>query len=120
MSKPTIEFAPQDKVEELEPWVNAILNALGYPEAFVTDESLIWDFLCVLSEAEREAKYAELSKALLGATVTSGTYIYELARDVKRRYEAYKQFGIAKGKEIAMAHKVAIVGATIEGGDDEE
>lgn len=39
-----VEAASQDWVRALEPEVAKVLDALGHPEAFVTDESTVADF----------------------------------------------------------------------------
>jgi hypothetical protein len=41
----TIEAADERRTLALRPYVEKVLTALGHPEAFVTDESLISDFL---------------------------------------------------------------------------
>jgi hypothetical protein len=40
-----IEVAERDKIEELESYVEKVLEVIGHPEAFVTDESMVWDFV---------------------------------------------------------------------------
>jgi hypothetical protein len=41
----TVELAPQARTARLEPFVQRVLDALGHPEALVTDESMISDFV---------------------------------------------------------------------------
>jgi hypothetical protein len=39
-----ITVAPQEQVSILEPWIGDVLEALGHPDALVTDESCVSDF----------------------------------------------------------------------------
>jgi hypothetical protein len=39
------ECAPQDARNALEPFIDQVLDVLGHPEALVTDESRVRDFL---------------------------------------------------------------------------
>lgn len=39
-----IEFAPDNEIIIREQMIDKLLEAIGYPEAFVTDESMLWDF----------------------------------------------------------------------------
>ena len=60
-----ITFAPQDGVDALHEEVTALLELLGHPEALVTDESHITDFLEFglkgeAYEAEKERIWAEI------------------------------------------------------------
>jgi hypothetical protein len=44
MSKAKVELAPQDKIIELRSYVMKVLEAIGHPEAWVSDLSSVWDF----------------------------------------------------------------------------
>lgn len=44
----------QDKVEALQPYIDEILEAIGYPEALVTDESSVYDFGCFSDTLEHQ------------------------------------------------------------------
>ena len=59
-----IELASQDEVDYLESYIDIVLEALGHPEALVTDESYISDFLCVCNKEEAEKELAEASSKL--------------------------------------------------------
>lgn len=74
------EKADSDRVdsEELGPYVDKLLEVLGHPEAMVTDESLIWDF--VFSEPERVEEISES----LGFEVKDGDYLADVAEKMKR------------------------------------
>ena len=39
-----LEFASQEQVNELKPFVSRLLQELGHPEAWVSDESTLEDF----------------------------------------------------------------------------
>ena len=82
MEDKKIELAPQDEVELLEPYVDKILEALGHPEALVTDESDIGDFLCfcVEEEATKELKEASIK---LGMSLNRKDTIVSIARRLK-------------------------------------
>lgn len=68
-----IELAPTVLVDTLEPYVEQVLEALGHPEALVTDLSTIGDF--GLEDNECAAAGSKLRVALL-----DDDYIYEIAR----------------------------------------
>jgi hypothetical protein len=53
-----LTLASQKKVKKLIPWIDLILDTLGHPEALVTDESSLSDFL--KSNAERAEFYKKL------------------------------------------------------------
>ena len=42
---PTMTLAQREGVAALRPWVEQVLDAVGHPEALVTDESWVSDFL---------------------------------------------------------------------------
>lgn len=75
-----IEHAERDKVEDLDKYVQKVLEAIGHPEAFVTDESMIWDFVPHLRpSSEMQAFLDELSDKL-GFEVKHQDYIWDLAK----------------------------------------
>jgi len=75
--KPVFELAPQEKVNALDKYVDRILEVLGHPEALVTDESTIWDFLAL--EPERLKEISEK----LGVKVETGDYLIDVAASMK-------------------------------------
>ena len=68
-----IEFAPLVLIDTLESYVEVVLEALGYPEALVTDVSTIGDF--GFEDDERSAAGDNLGLALV-----DDDYVYEMAR----------------------------------------
>ncbi len=68
-----IELASTVLVDALESYVEQVLEALGHPEALVTDLSTIGDF--GLEDDERAA-----AGAALGLPLTDDDSIYEIAR----------------------------------------
>jgi hypothetical protein len=75
-----IELASTVLVDTLESYVEQVLEALGHPEALMTDLSTIGDF--GLEDEERAA-----ASAKLGGTLSDDDYIYEIAR--RLRDQAY-------------------------------
>jgi hypothetical protein len=71
-----IEFASAVLVDTLESYVELVLNALGHPEALVTELSTIGDF--GLDDDERIA-----ASAKLGITLSDDDLIYEIARRLR-------------------------------------
>lgn len=71
-----IELASSVLVDTLEEYVELVLNALGHPEALVTDLSTIGDF--GLEDDERCAASAQL-----GVTLSDDDYVYEIARRLR-------------------------------------
>jgi len=60
-----IELVITDQTEELRPYINKILEALGHEEGLVTDESVLRDFMDVFwSETEVEIKTDSLRDEL--------------------------------------------------------
>jgi len=71
-----IELAAQDRVAELEPEIDRVLEALGHPEALVTDLSMFSDFGFTDAEAD------EVS-ATLGIAVSRRDYLVDAAQRLK-------------------------------------
>lgn len=93
-----IEFASQDKINELCPYVQRVLEALGHPEAWVSDESTVGDFLEWERTGEFDEDGIELTKpaneeevlaklrARLGLDdLEADDYIWEIARRLKEK-----------------------------------
>lgn len=83
-----IESAPFDKVDspELAPYVAKILKAVGHPEAYVTDESSIWDFLDVFDSKAKKNKTVEKIAAKLKVKILSGDYLWEIAKKMENQH----------------------------------
>ena len=71
-----IELASTVLVDTLESYVELVLDALGHPEALVTDLSTIGDF--GLDDDERSA-----ASATLGVALSDDDYVYEIARRLR-------------------------------------
>jgi hypothetical protein len=71
-----IVFAPQDKIRDLRPWVQEVLKAIGYPTAWVSNESCIGDF------GPDEEELAKIGEAL-GFPVKGRDYIVDVAQRLK-------------------------------------
>lgn len=71
-----IEFTPLVLIDTLESYVEVVLEALGYPEALVTDLSTIGDF--GFEDDERSAAGDNLGLALV-----DDDYVYEMARRLR-------------------------------------
>lgn len=76
-----IELASRVLVDTVESYVEMVLNALGYPEALVTDLSTIGDF--GLDEDERS-----VASAKLGVMMSDADYIYEVAKRLRDKGES--------------------------------
>lgn len=73
-----IELASTVLVDALESYVELVLNALGHPEALVTDLSTVGDF--ALEADERSAVSDRL-----GVALSDDEYVYEIARRLRDR-----------------------------------
>jgi len=71
-----LELASTVLVDTLESYVELVLDALGHPEALVTDLSTIGDF--GLDDDERSA-----ASATLGVALSDDDYVYEIARRIR-------------------------------------
>ena len=71
-----IVLAPTDGVEAWSAGVRKVLEALGHPEALVTDESRFSDFLVT------DEVMAEVSRTL-GVTAGADDYIVNVAKSLK-------------------------------------
>ena len=77
------ESAAQDNVDKLQPYVDRILEALGHPEAFVTDESIVGDFINVFSSKEERYVVAAQLSSKLGLVIETKDYIYKIAERLR-------------------------------------
>ena len=76
------QLASKVKVDELEPYVDKILDILGHPEALATDESLISDFTCFFNDGQREEDLRYLSQQI-GFDVFEYEYDVDIAEKMK-------------------------------------
>lgn len=73
-----VTFAPQDLISGLQPEVDKVLTALGFPGALVTDESTLSDFLSTVLDDEALEMLGRVDEAL-GFAVSEEDYIWQLA-----------------------------------------
>ena len=69
-------------------YVEHVLEVLGYPEALVTDESQIWDFIGLDSEKEESKQFLEKISEKLGFQVLEKDYIVDVAKKLKEKNES--------------------------------
>lgn len=79
-----IELAEQDKIKQLKPYVNQVIKALGHPEALVTDESIVFDFLDVFDIDER-IEQIEKARKNIKVNIFSGDFIWKVAERIKNK-----------------------------------
>ena len=79
------ELAAQDKVNELRPYIDKILKALGHSEALVTDESYITDFMPFLGSMGGKEVFEKFSKKMkkMGIEVKLEDSVIEVAERLK-------------------------------------
>ena len=77
-----IELASQNKIDKLQPYIDKVLKALGHPEALVTDESMVCDFLDIFDKDER-VKQVKKAHKKIGVNIFPGDYIWEVAERIK-------------------------------------
>jgi hypothetical protein len=80
-----IELASAVLVDALKSYVELVLNALGHPEALVTDLSTIGDF--GLDDDERSA-----ASDKLGVALSDDDSVYEIARCLRDKGESRVEF----------------------------
>ena len=73
-----IKFAPQDGVNSYPEGIGKVLEAVGYPEAFVSDMSIIGDFS--LTDEELAA-----ASEKLGIPLSHDDYIFVVAVKVSEK-----------------------------------
>ena len=77
-----IELASQEKVEVYAKEIENLLKAMGHPEALVTDESLVSDFLDIFDKQER-IKQIEKIKKKIKIDVFPGDFLWEVAKRMR-------------------------------------
>lgn len=87
-----VTFAPQDEIDAFDKEVTEILQVLGSPIAWVSDESQVGDFFTFCGEEnhdalEKKKEEETLAKltSLCGDVVTSTSYICSVARALYTR-----------------------------------
>ena len=74
-----IVSAPTDKIAEAGALVDRILDAVGHPEAYVTDESMVSDFFEIGLDKKGRSRELARIRGLLGVQLSAGDYLFELA-----------------------------------------
>jgi len=86
--KMKFELASTNKVNNLTSYIDIVLAAMGSPEALVTDESDIYDFVGFLNEPEEiEESLNELRTTLDIEIKDAYEKIVDLAQKIKDKYE---------------------------------
>ena len=73
-----IEYAKSTRTERIRPWISKVLEAVGHPEAFVTDESKIGDFF----SSDEAEKAVEIAKKL-GVSVAMRDHVVDVANRIR-------------------------------------
>ena len=76
--KKKFTLAKQDRVDARQKSVTILLKALGHPEALVTDEATLSQFLDFFSQKRRDKQLKRLEKKL-GFPVRECDYIWQVA-----------------------------------------
>ena len=92
-----IVFAEKDKVSEfyLQPYLSTVLNILGHPEAFITDMSMIGDFLDSFHEPTRLSQLAKLN-CVFGFNIRSQDTLVDVALRLKEQRAPLNDYQIKK------------------------
>lgn len=81
MNMKKFEMAPVSKLEKIgHKWVEKTLGYLGHPEAFVTDESQVSDFL-----RSDTTKFLQQMSKKFGFPVRTSDFIWNLAKKLKEK-----------------------------------
>lgn len=79
-----IVIESDNKIKRFRPWVDRILQIIGYPGALVTNKSTIWDFTGIVFERCRDKKKVQEQSILkwskkLGFKIKGEDYIWKIA-----------------------------------------
>lgn len=77
------ELASQDKTKKMRTYMHIIAKALGHPEALITDESMVSDFLDIFDKVER-AKQILKAKKKIKVDICPGDYLWEVAERMQK------------------------------------
>lgn len=78
-----IEYACRDRVTLLKSWVKKVLTAIGHPEAFVTNQSMVSDFLPSGIDNTMKNNFAKELGEKLGIRVDLKDYIVDVAQKLR-------------------------------------
>lgn len=82
------EMSLVDKVSGLEVYIDMVLEALGHEEAFVTDESQLYDFFDMFDGSEKSEKLLDDLRANLGVEIYDDfEKIVDIAQRLKEKCE---------------------------------
>jgi len=73
--------ADRDNVLLLSPYIMKVLEALGHPEAWVSDLSTVWDFSP--GDTKGDSEFIARASVKLGFTINNKDYIIDLAQRLK-------------------------------------
>jgi len=110
-AKKRFELASQTNVNELQPYIDRVLKALGHSEALVTDESVVWDMLEVFSDEKNMQKQLDKAHKILGVNINSNDLIITVAERLRKQRGELKKSLVevldhAKGKITLKTKKV--------------
>ena len=71
-----VELVPQTLIDVFDDEVQEVLDAIGYPDAPVTDTSCIGDF-------QLEWRHRRSAETRLGMSLQDGDYVYEVAQRLR-------------------------------------
>ncbi len=86
VKKKKIQFAPDDKAQYLENYVDQVLDAIGealdadFKHAWISDESSVWDFILYDDDKEEEERILAKISEILGVKVELTDYIVDVAK----------------------------------------
>ena len=82
------EMSSVDKVSELEVYIDMVLEALGHEEAFVTNESQLYDFFDIFDGSEKNEKSLDDLRGKLGVEIYDDfEKIVDIAQRLKEKCE---------------------------------
>lgn len=93
------ELASTKNIAKLEPYVAKILEAMGFSDALVTDESTIGDFRDLTFNKEQTDKWVRSLEKKLGVEAKTSLYIMYVAREMKTKAEKAKEKTCRKKQE---------------------
>jgi hypothetical protein len=77
------EICPQKDVDEYIDEINEVLEILGHPEALVTDESIISDFICIFDKSN-DVDVLKNAINLLGMPILISDYLVDVAKRLRK------------------------------------
>ena len=84
-----IEMASTDDVSKYQKEIRVILKILGHPEALVSDESSIWDFLSHFGSKEENKEYNQEMLEKISCRLALDIKPDDLLIDIAKRIRNY-------------------------------